>query len=76
MQTVLLSPQKGFSPPLLGVLVYFIIIGGQKQRGPFIYLFLKPLLGINLSHLNCRLSFFFLSSHYFKQKAQEVAMEL
>lgn len=68
------SPSPPPPPPPWGwMLVYFIIIGHQKQRGPFIYLFLKPLLGINLSHLNYSLSF--LSSHYFKQKPQEVAME-
>lgn len=55
------------------VLVHFIIFGHQKQKGPFTYLFLKPLLGINLSHLNHSLSF--LSSHYFKHKPQEVAVE-
>lgn len=45
----------------------FIVIGHQKQRGPFMYLFLKPLLGVHLSRLNFSLSF--LSPPYIKQKA-------
>ena len=38
MQIATLSFPEGISP-LLGVLVYFIIIQHEKQGGPFIYLF-------------------------------------
>lgn len=60
------------SPLGVGVGLFHHYWAPEAERTIYIFIF-KPLLGINLSHLNHSLSF--LSSHYFKHKPQEVAVE-
>lgn len=83
MQIVLLLSFPGgiwaFTPPPprpsplgVGVGLFHHYWAPEAERTIYIFIF-KPLLGINLSHLNHSLSF--LSSHYFKHKPQEVAVE-